>query len=352
MSNHENGAPPPPAWSIVLIDQEPLRQAARSRCQVTLAVLEKLRGTLTIFEQKDKPAFHRWAASEFGPLLTRARELTTEIQQHQKFVHDIEEEMRRSYCDPHVAYQRVRFGNTPPVETESTPPAGGGFSINFGGDEMTEEERATMFRDWLRENFGVNPEQLDEPSYERAFQNFCSRIWGEVLERFEFPNADGASSVDARVKQLYRILVRRLHPDKRSGPDLTATTLWHEAQQAYAARNVERLETLVALTEVQAGRAEATSLFQLRAVQRELRQALRALRHSTRVALTDHAWNFSSRGADENLRERVRQELEEDLQRHQRTLDYLTQAIAQWSTPAVQPVSEAGLRHDGIPVSF
>ena len=41
--------------------------------------------------------------------------------------------------------------------------------------------------------------------------------------------------IDPRIKEIYRRLVRRLHPDLRANGDATVSSLWHEVQEAYAA---------------------------------------------------------------------------------------------------------------------
>ena len=52
--------------AIVLLDQEPLRQAVAADCTSAMARLERVRAGWFHFERKDKPAFARWRAREFG----------------------------------------------------------------------------------------------------------------------------------------------------------------------------------------------------------------------------------------------------------------------------------------------
>src|SRR6202020_2367124 len=64
-----------------------------------------------------------------------------------------------------------------------------------------------------------------------------------------------------RIKELYRLLVRRLHPDLRADKDAEVSHFWHDVQEAYEQGNVERLEMLLALTDLQSNAAgEQTSL--------------------------------------------------------------------------------------------
>ena len=94
---------------IILIDQEPLRRTAAGDCASAMERLESARAGWHRFERKDKPAFARWRAREFGALLSRAREVEIEIRDKQALVHEVEMEMRRGFQDAHSAYQRVMF---------------------------------------------------------------------------------------------------------------------------------------------------------------------------------------------------------------------------------------------------
>ncbi len=65
---------------------------------------------------------------------------------------------------------------------------------------------------------------------------------------------------DARVKELYRALVRRLHPDLRADGNAAVSALWHEVQEAYAASDVARMELLLALSDLESSQVgEQTS---------------------------------------------------------------------------------------------
>src|SRR4026208_1778055 len=77
-----------PAGHIVLIDQKPLRERVAAECSEAMARLERARVGWRRFERKDKPAFARWRAREFGVLLSTAREVGTQIRDCQTLVHE------------------------------------------------------------------------------------------------------------------------------------------------------------------------------------------------------------------------------------------------------------------------
>src|SRR4029450_4314591 len=84
-----------PAGHIVLIDQEPLRERVAAEGPEAMARLERARVGWHHFERKDKPAFARWRAREFGVLLSTARGVEKNTRGCQTPVHGVELGQRR-----------------------------------------------------------------------------------------------------------------------------------------------------------------------------------------------------------------------------------------------------------------
>ena len=134
------------------------------------------------------------------------------------------------------------------------------------------------------------------------------------------------------MKALYRVLVRRLHPDLRDDASAGVSALWHEVQEAYAAGDVPQLEILLALIDIEANTLGAqTSVGQMRALLAELERAARALEKSVLEAEGEDAWNFAQSGPNEDLRLRVERQLKSDLAGRSQRLDVLTKTIAAWA---------------------
>jgi hypothetical protein len=308
-----------------------------------MARVEKLRRRLNSFEREDKPAFARWVAREFGPLLTRAREIEAEIRDKQQLVEEVDAEMRRSFCDPRIAYARIlhRRGN-PGAAKAFADAQRAAREDEERAAKLSDVEKEIIFQEWLREYFGINIDNLDDAAYDATFGTFKFHMFGadtgngtaRVTERL----ASARDLPNPKLKEMYRLLVRRLHPDIRADGDAAASALWHEVQNAYAARDLDRLETLLALSDIESNtHGEHTSLFQLRAAWTELRSAVGALRRSLRVALGDDAWAFARRGADHELRARVERSFDAELAKQARTLDYLATTIGGWSSQPISP---------------
>src|ERR1700709_788021 len=100
---------------MVRVEQEPLRESAAADGTSGTARRERARLRWHHFERKDKPAFVRWRAREFGVLLSKMREVETQIRDAQTLVHEVEMEMRRGFQDAHRAYQRVMFRRENPL---------------------------------------------------------------------------------------------------------------------------------------------------------------------------------------------------------------------------------------------
>jgi hypothetical protein len=317
-----------------------------------MARLERARAGWHRFERKDKPAFIRWRAREFGALLSRAREVEVQIRESQALVHEVEMEMRRGFQDAHTAYQRVMFRRTNPhaasEEENEGPREGEGASR-----KLSDFEKEALFQEWVQKSLGTNPNKMDDEAYSTTFEAFKSHMFFSAREEPRLRSASRTATkermtqrlegedeveeeeerkLDARVKGLYRILVRRLHPDLRADANVAVSALWHEVQEAYAGSDVARMEILLALSDIESNNGgNQTSISQMRAVLAELERALRALEKSVLEAEGEDAWNFAQTGPTSGLRLRVQRQLKSDLTARTIRLNVLTNFIASWA---------------------
>ncbi len=334
--------------AIVLIDQEPMRRSAGAECSGAMAELEVARAAWHRFEREDKPSFARWRAREFGPLLSEARDVETEIRASETLVHEVEMEMRRGIIDPHSAYRRVlaRRGD-PAAAAAAAEPKRNDAGV---GRPLSDFEKETLFQEWVKRSLGTNPDKMDDDAYTATFEAFKSHMFRvkpeEPASNVSPPEApknqptepeeeeEKEQPLDARVKELYRLLVRRLHPDLRADGNASVSALWHEVQEAYGASDVAQLEILLALSDIESERfSEQTSLSQMRALFAELQRALFALEDSLRQARGEDAWDFARAGVVEGLRARVERELKSNLRARAARLAVLRETIALWSRP-------------------
>ena len=353
------------ARGIVLIDQRPLRRSVAAECAAAMEHLDFIRAGWHRFDREDRPAFVRWRAREFGALLSEAREVELQIHDARALVHEVEMEMRRVFQSPQSAYQRVMFRRENPGAAEDEP-AVSEPRLPGASPRLSEFEQEALFQEWVQKFLGTNPDKMDDEAYATTFEVFKSHMFRTPAEEKKkasaarqtaserpaenIPRANGDEEiapasptdgqdmkVDARVKELYRRLVRRLHPDLRADGSVEVSALWHEVQEAYEASDVARMEILLALCHIQADAlGEETTLGQMRAVLHELQRSLRALEKSLREAEGEEAWNFARTGPNEDLRRRVERQLKFDLAGRSRHLDLLKRTIAEWKEGPVR----------------
>ena len=321
---------------IVCIDQAPLRANAAAECTNMMTRLEWARLSWHQFERQDKPAFVRWRAREFGGLLSTARDVEDKIRDAQNVIH---------IQDPHTAYRRVllRRENSGVADERKTFPNG-----TQSTPHLSEFEQEALFQEWVRTFLGTNPTKMDDEVYSSSFEVFKSHMfvrpesapsrpdpsWAGVRRSAVDEESAGAIepvTIDPRVKEIYRRLVRRLHPDLRADGDASVSSLWHEVQEAYLAGDVARMELLLALSDLSDAPGAGTTLSQMRSVLGELTRSVRALELSLVEAGREDSWNFARIGPSENLRLRVERQLKHDLAVRQQRLELLTKTIAEWA---------------------
>ena len=135
---------------------------------------------------------------------------------------------------------------------------------------VSDFEKEALFQEWVKRALGTNPDKMDDDAYMSSFEAFKSHMFRVAPEQPPSnpppcPFATKARgtgqvedekeeliAVDERVRELYRRLVRRLHPDLRADGSTAVSALWHEVQEAYAASDVARMEILLALSDIEA----------------------------------------------------------------------------------------------------
>jgi hypothetical protein len=330
---------------IVAVNEGPLRKRAAKEYDRLMAKLEKARAELRRFEQEDRPSFGRWMAATFGALLTELRDNAYLIHEQEELILEVETEMIWSNRrNPRRAYAAVMKRRERPDVDDDFAERDAFDPVEETDAENEKEERRALFDDFVRSVFGINPEQMGNADYANMFAEFEAKMFEEGPQVSPFQTHDrgkpSASREEARIKEIYRILVRRLHPDLRADGDATVSAIWHEVQEAYEARNLDRLETLLALTAMKSGTNGQASLSQIRGALADFNRAFRAIQRSLREAKRDPAWGFSRNPNHGQMEMRIRREMEESLSHQRRVLADLKGTIDDWSRPWHPPVKK------------
>src|SRR3984957_19653984 len=202
---------------IIAINDGPLRKHASKECNRAMAKLEKARAELRRFEQEDRPSFGRWMAATFGALLAELRDNVHLIHEQEILIQAVETEMIWSHHgSPRKAYAAV-------MKRRESPDADDGFAEEDAftafeemGAANSKEERQALFDSFVRSVLGIYPEQIGNADYANLFAEFETQVFGVGPQMSPSQTHDrekpSASRDEARFKEIYRILVRRLHP--------------------------------------------------------------------------------------------------------------------------------------------
>jgi hypothetical protein len=317
---------------IIPVDQAPLRNQAIDAARKAITEISNLNKKLSEFERTIEPAFARWERKNLGELLARESELEEKIEALSELIEFATMQALFTGKDPYEIYTKAEREmrkstpeeSEPPPEPEDPPPS--------EDDAYCPEERD--FRAHLRSVFGKDPDSMRKSEYSHMFRDY--RAW---RAKFEASTAAAARSkaadIPSRVKELYRHLVRRLHPDTGSQADPFLKSLWHDLQEAYNRRDLERLEILLAITEVgKEGDSMQSSLFHIRLVSKKMNSTLISLQKKFMRIRKSDAWKYWHAKDRRQVGAKLRKEAEERVEDAEMDLAQLEAEIAYWKSMA------------------
>ncbi len=360
--------------ALVLIDDEPIRREALADYLALEREAATLRVQIERFETVDIPAYERWDATTFGPLLTELREISATLTEKQRLLYAIEDEMLWSNCSRIAAYRRVmKLINEPQTEAgeerdfsrerdaagdPEDPDFSGEAGGMFGGSDLppgvsaaefdrmsaAEKRQFHAFFETMAELYEAMTGQ-PAPSLEEALAGDRARRTGGGNQRHAPPRSAASTQPTAnrgadRIKELYRKVVRQLHPDANGEFAPRERELWHEVQAAYQARDLERLEAVAARVEIggDAAASARTSVGVLLRITRELRAALQSVQRQLGMARKQPAWRFrEKKGGLGPLETRRRRQLERALNESRHELSRATAILDDLARRAEKP---------------
>ena len=306
---------------LIVIDNAPLKNAVWAEFHAARKRVEKAARDLHRHEQTDSPAFTAWLHGAFPQLVSALREIGAEVGRKARDVNQAQfaasmtgrsvkkiwREQRDYEADPE-AYERAHPQPESPPDDDSRRPH---------GDHTQPDETADGFDDFFKGLFG------DEA--------------GSPFGGGRHPSLSPADHGEA--KELYRRLVQHLHPDRGGEWTPARERLWHEVQQAWAARDGDWLARL----EIEWETANDTvspdsSIGRLRRAIAELDAARRDTERKLRDYRKMPAWRFSlAEHKRPQLMRKLEAALRHDFEELKRHLAYLNQTIAAWEAPASKP---------------
>ena len=362
--------------ALVLIDEGPIRRAALADYLALEREAAKLRAQIERFETVDCPAYERWDARTFGPLLTELRDLGAALGEKRRVLDAIEDEVLWSGCSELAAYRRVmKLLDEPPPGPDADedfsrdrddggdredPDFSGEAGGMFGGSDLPPGVTAAHFERMSaaeKRSFRAFFETMADlyaamtgqpaPSLDEALERDRHKRGGGGPRHQPAPAQPAVKRGADRLKELYRKVVRQLHPDANGEFAPRERELWHEVQAAYQARDLERLEAVAARVELggDAAASARTSVGVLLRITREMREALQSVRRQLGRAKKQPAWRFPEKtNALAPLEARRRSQLERALGESRRELADATGILDDLARRAAQPRKKRGTK--------
>lgn len=311
--------------AVVRVNGTGIRKKIKQAYEKALRDLDHSRRVLDQFHQTDQPQFTRWLNSHFGALLTELRELSQKLAADEAIVFLVENEVMFGGGSYARAYRRMmELQNNP--EPPPPPHAGEkeGKREPFGArpdweSSDDEEDPLKAIFDEMFGAFGPGEDPRDQHGPQA----------GQPKEKVSPPHAA------KRLKELYRALVRRLHPDSQREMTAQKTEWWHQAQAAYEAGDAEQLEVILTLCDIgESGTTAHTSASLLQRITAQLKSSLREIKRQIAQRRREPAWNFSNRTDHATMAERVRMELTGEMMALRRRWMDTQELLAKWKAAA------------------
>ena len=263
---------------LVLLDQTVIRKQTLGECHKTLKKIDKAKQEIEQYEKVDKPAYEKWIQENFGELITRIRMHSQEIQEKRALIEEIQEEAFFQRITFIEAFKIIKYRKAHPEEFEKSKAKENEKKENFW-EKIPEDDDDDVFKEDLNDffkKFNMNEDEFE--SFRRGFRN------GEN---------DKDRNFDVRLKERYRLIVQKLHPDKNKKATPMEQELWFEAQEAYKKKDLDKLDFIIALYNIRFGFIGIDStIFDLKFANSKLEKSLKEFSQVIRRAKNEPSWSF------------------------------------------------------------
>ncbi|MDZ4817136.1 MAG: J domain-containing protein [Verrucomicrobiota bacterium] len=299
---------PSESRAIVFIDKGPLLKKARKEYASANKSLQTLEGQLEVYEREDIPLFQQWMAKEFGAELTKIRELTEALHLENNKLYRIEDQMDLGYTH-YEAYDRVINDVDLKEELEAEAKEDSSSEFPPGSDDPSEEES----------------KQAD------AFEDLFEDMMNGFFEGSASPQKPPPQANKNQVKNLYRQIVRILHPDRNESFTDTQKELWTQTQQAYSEGDLETLELILSRCEHGgAGVEKIDRLSSIKNLTKMVKQRLNAMRGKLRALKKNPAYQFSKLTDASHIKMHFKEQISFDLAYYQTSIRRTAQQLNQF----------------------
>ncbi|MBP9889061.1 MAG: hypothetical protein KBF93_22390 [Leptospiraceae bacterium] len=354
--------------ALVVIEQTKVRKKYIQGCKRTIKDLEKAKQEWEEYQSVDVPSYEKWYNQNFGSDLSQIREAHQKAIDLNSTLQEIRHWIMKKDISPYEAYKLVMDRKANPEkyrlldeeeearQREQKRKWKDKYGRDFFGEdenfdneedeeeeffgnnrEPSEEELKMMFEFFIQANPSIKSKMKDKGFYDFMFERFKEDVLGRKKTDSESNNESGKTTAEDRIKNIYRILVRKLHPDFQTEITPHMQSLWHEVQSAYKAKDLERLETILAISNIQTGDfSEEISVSQILNVQSEYKNQLKSLRAQIRKARKRVEWGFSKITNTQPLSKKIKTDLKLELNQHLFHIQQFEKQLQAWSKPMVR----------------
>lgn len=275
-----------PCRFLVLIDQEPIRREVQKEYEKVHKELQKIESRIETHETINEPAYQNWISQEFGALITEARELDELVYNRANWLELLEAVRFRNRLSPAEAYAKaVELRDKPEQEPDVK-------SFENQADDMREDADDDDLDD-----MGMSEQ---EKKFFNAFFGGRNGPEGSEFDEFKERLMNGGRKQNPgphqkEIKELYRAIVRILHPDRAGEFNPLLKELWHQAQEAYSRGDKVMLQVVLARCE--AGESGVKSIGRISVIVEMCKQVMgqiRLLQDKLNYLKRIPSWGFST----------------------------------------------------------
>ena len=313
--------------AMVRLDTQAIRNKALQAHRKAERALEKITADLKRYRDKDVPGFRAWIHRTFGHWLTRHRELQHAIDEKMAMLGEIEDLIEWPGLSPVEAYRKVMWRRAHPDEAEAEDRAQEEARRQQAQEQASKKPDADFFPDEDCDD----EDDLDDDEFDAWLE--------EMLTQNRKPRDSGIAPADQKTaRELYRNIVRRLHPDHHGQMSEAHAALWHEAQEAHRRHDLSALHSILARCDDHAAvLGNHTPVSLILRMTRQLAQAARANRAELRHVKRDAAWQYESRLSDRGFIRKIEQDLQTLAHSLQLTLNGINRDLADLEREANRP---------------
>lgn len=324
-SNALSPAPATPVTGRALIplDTRQIRKQALLAYRKAERSFAKVTDLLKRYRERDLPGFSVWCQHTFGEQFAQLRRLQADLRAKQTLAREISDLAFRlglSEVDAYLEYLWRRDNPEAAAEDDRRREEDARREAEQAQKKKKKKRDAEPDALDLDDLFADN---LDEEKRDEMEDLFASFLGARRAHPSKTPEVDFKTA-----RELYRTIVRKLHPDHHGRMSEAKKHLWDEAQSAWRSLDVKTLKNVLDQCEnAEIGVGENTAVSTLLHLTRRLKDALRQARAQVRQLSRKLEWDYEARKTNPAYARKVKQLILDDLRLLHFQYDRLTRAF-------------------------